>query len=376
MSSLLTRPLKKAADRLISRLASWLPDWDDAVSEPAMPAVSAGRVVAPLNAASLPAAVAAYFEVPVAVPASRLFTLHQVYVSWHAVVFRRLHIFLPSLALRTWKNYYTDSYLLKQWGRLVEPVPEMTLALVHDQWTRTNYYHWMVDGLSRLLLLRAHYPGSTLIMPQPSGSYVEQTARLLGFEKFVYLTEGEVLRAPTLLLPAHVAPPGLHHPGLLCTIRQELTAGLNLEAARPTRRIYVSRARQKVRRLANEEALLAAIQPHGFECVYFEEMSFVEQVQLMRETQVLLGVHGANLVNLLFLPAGSIVLELSNEDKLLKLANANFENLIYYRMCVTLGLPYGFLPCRTAAGQLPSNDADVAADVAAVTHLLQRLLSA
>ena len=330
----------------------------------------------PLNVAFLPAVVAGYFSVPVAIPASKLFTLRNVCISWHAVVFRNLRIFLPSLAIIHWKKHYTDSYLLKQWGRLVMPDPAVahSLALVHDQWTRTNYYHWMVDSLSRLLVLRAHHPDSILVMLEPSASYVQQTARLLGFNNFIYLAEGEVLRAPRLLVPAHIAPPGLHNPVLLRNIKTEIIAGLQLKESKPTRRIYASRARQKVRRLQNESALLEMVAKLGFETVYFEELTMEQQVQLMQETAVLMGVHGANLVNLLFLPESSCVVELFNEDKFLRLGNTNFENLIYYRMSTSLNLGYIGIPCETVLGQQPSNDADISVNLDYMTQMLTQIL--
>ena len=351
----------------------WQPAWQGQAEQVVGEAVTFVPTL-PVNWAELPASLQGYFGEQVSWPGNLLYRLRQVFVSWHAVVFKNLSLFLPALAAPHWQHYYSDSYLLKQWlSKRVTPPQARYLALVHDQWTRNNYYHWMIDALPRLLVLREHYPDAQLIMPVPIASYARQTAELLGFSQFLQLNEAEVVRAATLLVPARVAPLGYHHPALLRQLRQVLTAALIPVAKPPTRRIFASRGRQKYRRLTDEPKILAILARHGFECIYFEDLSFAQQVALLHETEVLMGVHGANLTNLLFMQSGAKVVELFNQDKFLKLANANFENLIYYRLCSSLKLLYLAVPCQTTAGQEPSNDADVELSIAALESVLRHL---
>ncbi len=61
-------------------------------------------------------------------------------------------------------------------------------------------------------------------------------------------------------------------------------------------------ATQSVRRLVNEATIEELLQTYGFETVFFEQLTFLEQVQLMRETKIFMGTHGANMTNLMFLP--------------------------------------------------------------------------
>ncbi|RZK29733.1 MAG: glycosyltransferase family 61 protein [Hymenobacter sp.] len=340
-----------------------------------LPSISNLSPALPANVAQLPPPLAQFFSEKAEWGPRYLHVLQQVCVSWHAVIFKNFRLFLPGLAAPHWEVYYNNSYLLKQWlGSMVSATDSsQPMALVHDQWTRGNYYHWMVDALPRLLALRKFYPDAVVIMPAPMPGYVQQTARLLGFEHFFLLEERQVLNVQTLLVPEHVAPLGYHNPLILRQLRVEITSKLLPANAQPvpTRRIYVSRSRQEVRRLSNEVEVVKLLQLYDFESVYFEELSFTEQVLLMQNTAVLMGVHGANLVNLMFLPAGSHVIELVNEDKFLKLANANFENLIYSRMSSSLDLPYFVIPCRTLSGLPPANNADVEVTLADVEQFLQ-----
>ena len=372
------RLLKRAADQTVRLVGARLPALrPDAAATVPLAAPVRFRPALPRNLEQLPAAFAPIFHEESSLPATHLFALRRVCVSWHAVIFRNLRLFTPALAAPHWKAFYDDSYLLKQWfGKriAVAPTADMPVVLVHDQWTRNNYYHWVVDALPRLLVLRQQHPQALLIMMEPTPAYVRQTAALLGFEQFLFLKENQVLYTPLLLVPERVAPLGHHNPVLLRELRTEITGKLHTAAVGPpTRRIYVSRSRQSVRRLQNEAAVLDLLSRHGFEQVYFEELSFSEQVALMRETAVLMGVHGANLVNLLFLQSGAHVIELLNEEKFTKLGNINFENLIYYRMSASLELPYFAVPCQTAAGQLPSNEADLEVRLADVERVVRQL---
>ena len=64
--------------------------------------------------------------------------------------------------------------------------------------------------------------------------------------------------------------------------------------------------------MANEEALLALLEPHGFEAVQSEQLSLGEQIALFRGATHIVPPHGASLTNLLHARGGS-VLELFQE---------------------------------------------------------------
>ena len=159
-------------------------------------------------------------------------------------------------------------------------------------------------------------------------------------------------------------------------MQQRLVQALCPAAGLPTRRIYASRARATKRRLLNEPALEELLRGLGFEVIVFEDMDFAAQVQLMRKTQLFVGVHGANLLNTLFMQLSSAVVEIMNTQLI---------NLVYNRMTSALGLPYYFVPAESARPPAAAadstgfdadqNDADVRVDAVAVAALLHRLLA-
>ncbi len=343
---------------------------------PAHPTVQ-GHYTLPANSAELPAGLQPLFAAPYRLAPVHVFSLHDVYFTAVGVVFKNLHVFGPSLPDQRVAGLLNRSFLLKQFARLpgVHHTTQPRLVLAHDQWSQ-NYYHWMIDLLPRLLLLPAELRQLPLVLPSFEAGHLLPTLRALGFDNFYRLRDNEIVFAKELLLPERTAVGAFQNPELLRRVQQQLVQALCPAAGPPTRRIYASRARATKRRLLNEPALEELLRGLGFEIIAFEDMDFAAQVQLMRETQLFVGVHGANLVNILFMQPGSAVVEIMNTQLI---------NLVYYRMASALELPYYFVPAestRAPAAADPTgydadqNDADVRVDVGTVAALLHRLLSA
>ncbi|QUS35812.1 glycosyltransferase family 61 protein [Falsirhodobacter algicola] len=83
------------------------------------------------------------------------------------------------------------------------------------------------------------------------------------------------------------------------------------------RRLYIQRRSRRAQRVVNEDLLLERLRPLGFEPVTFEDMSIEDQARTVAGAEFLVGVHGAGISNMLFVPNGCKVIELSNMQTLL-----------------------------------------------------------
>ncbi len=70
-------------------------------------------------------------------------------------------------------------------------------------------------------------------------------------------------------------------------------------ATTPRKRIFVKRNAKK-RVFLNRDEVLSDLRDQGFEDVFLEELSPIEQVALFERAEVVVGAHGAGLANLLF----------------------------------------------------------------------------
>jgi hypothetical protein len=249
-------------------------------------------------------------------------------------------------------------------------------------------------------MIKTLVPECTILVPTPAPAFIGRTLELMGISNMHLLRRryDTALALPKLLIPELIyyfeerENPSFVRKAQLAAgekgsgaspdaplLRQELIVGVREtilshfeKPARPKRRIYASRASQKARRLQNEGQLLPLLEKFGFEVVFFEKLSFDEQLQLMLETEILLGIHGANLVNMLFLPPTALIIELMNE--------AHF-NEAYYLLASSLQLPYYAVPCKMADTRLEAetnkvmrNDADLLVALPQLEQTLQLCL--
>ncbi|MBJ6108283.1 glycosyltransferase family 61 protein [Hymenobacter sp. BT523] len=372
MKARIYRLVKQVSDRGIQVLGGLRGPWTVADGPVLLPAVPAQPVPLPRNADQLPASFRALFGHGIALAERRVHRLRNAVVSWHGVVFQQLRLFLPSVwATPRLPPEFNGTFLLRQWmGRHQDVATPEVVGLVHGPWATGNYYHWMVDTLPRLLLLQGTHPGCPLVLFEPVPAYVRQTAAMFGFERLLPLPPETVANVPELAMPDYPAPSGFQDGALSLAARDRVIEALHLKGFAGERRVYVSRSRQRLRRLLNETAIEPLLRQYGFETVYFEELSFAEQVRLMTETTVLVGVHGANLTNMLFLRPDAAVVELMNNS-----THEAVFNPCYYYLANSLQLHYYCVPCQAAStgDDWQANDSDLVVEYAALQEVLSSL---
>lgn len=365
---MLYRLLKEYVDLGVRILRQITPDWTHTIGQLVLAQEAPIPLSLPRNADKLPTAYLARFRKTVGRDARYLYLLTNVFVSWHGAVFRNLRLFVPSMQPGLDKEL-NGGFLLRQWSKPPLPIAlaaDEVVGLAHVNYAVGNYYHWLIDSLPRLVLLQRYYPGCQLLVPSPVPGYVQQTALMFGFKRLLPLEAGIIAAVPQLVMPDYVAEPGSQNKALLKEVRNTILSALDLVSSPNGRRIYVSRNQQPIRRLLNEESIEPILRQYGFETISFEGMPFADQVRTMREATVLIGVHGANLTNMLFMAPQTIVIELMSD-------NIQVLNDCYYCLSSALGLTYYNLPCQRVVktGEYDINSFDLVVDTEAFQQLLE-----
>jgi capsular polysaccharide biosynthesis protein len=394
MKTFLIEQARKISFFLLTCIARLLPGLRPYRSELVLPA-QVTNVTLPVNFELLPEKFARRFFQKKKINERYIHFFRDVYVNGDAVIFRNLRVYAPSLAWQPYIKWYKSGrFLVRQWLFKIKTVGSSeTAALVYNQWGYENYYHWMIESLPRLLLIQKDYADALIIIPDPAPEFVKTTISLLGFEKTISLpiSEMEILKINNLVFPNlefekaedYVAESNkrqIHNKGtpapfsnngltndLIISVKEKILSHFP-QLPVSTKKIFVSRSRQKFRRLVNEKDLEPILKKYGFEIVYFEEMSFAAQVKLMQETEILLSTHGANLVNILFLPPNAKVIEMVNKD---------FTNDVYYTLASDLDLSYYVIPCHmTDETLIPPGDSIILNDTANFTDQMVALNNA
>ena len=285
-----------------------------------------------------------------------IFLLESYYVSYYGVVFKNFRLFIPSLVHPKWNVQVISSlrtnivsFLLQQWRSNVIKIDndeQNPVAIVYELWSASNYYHWICDSLPRLLLLKKRYQSCTILLPSPVPEYVKLTVSWFGFDNVVEINKECIYSIKFIVIPELTAGVAAQNELMMKQVRSLLmdkyntTRCMELVLTQQKSRFYSSRKSAKFRKITNESEVIKLLQKYDFSVIDFDEYSFLGQIQIMSKADFLIGVHGANLTNMMFM---------KDEAKIIEIMNQEFFNPCYYHLSSSLNMEYNYL-----AGQ-PNN---------------------
>lgn len=220
--------------------------------------------------------------------------------------------------------------------------PELDRAWwILEQWN-CNYSHWLQWHLPKIEWIRQQGGADRILLPRHNRiePVVRSSVRLLGVDPNACpVFRHEILRVGALSF----LNMDDYRPGLLQAVRDRILPAGGTRRS-PFRKVFISRSKALWRRIANEEECWRILEPLGYERVCMEDLGFEEQVARMRETTVLLSVHGTGLANMLFATPGCHVVEIMDPA---------FPNPQFYALASALGHPYWLLEGRAVGDQKP-----------------------
>lgn len=258
---------------------------------------------------------------------------------------------------------------------------------ITDDWC-SNYYHWMCDALPRLELAAMHcdLQSMTLLLPAQLRrmKFVAESLRTYGLKEVRFLHRFERIRCRDLTMPSHVASCGNVRHTMIQALRKRflnqistgeatnasLAAGMTLASGSPieTSRIYVSRCNAKRRRIENEQDILPVLAEHGFRTVVAEDLSWTEQLEIFSQAHCVVTNHGAGLTNMLMMPPGSKVLEITGDE--------TFSVPCFHSLAAASQLDYWYLIADKANARKSSHDGHLRVAPSTLGRTLTEMLQA
>jgi hypothetical protein len=265
-----------------------------------------------------------------------IFVLKNASVTNSGIVTNGFKMFIPALPHPIFRISFGFRYILKQKifysSRRLDD--KKKYVLIFDLWSKNNYYHWVIDSLSRLYNIKKKMTDFIVLLPEKSPGFINETLALFDIKNIEYIGEKEFIKVPDLYIQNYTAGSGRQNPLAVNRVREFVLNRVNTGIGKKF--IYVSRANQKTRRVNNENEIIAIVKEYGFEIVFFENINFEDQVSLMRNVKCLITSHGANLTNILFMPKGAKVFELIRADK---------PNFCYWSLASSIGINYYYQLC-------------------------------
>ena len=233
-----------------------------------------------------------------------------------------------------------------------------------DNWSM-NFYHWNSESLPRLISCLEYLEDHPVLLPSEFKGlkFVEESLEILGvkplyFDRKVNYVVGELI---TVNKAGYVID---FQESAILKLREKIWSNFAFKKA--TRKIYISRENAAHRKVLNEKEVIKKLKSKGFEIVYFEHLTVREQIEIMMETKILVGLHGAGLVNMLYMPKNGKVLEFRNENDSWVLSQS------FYSLASFLGHDYYYTDNEATRAQ--TGFADFKIDLEKLDRVLVDLL--
>lgn len=185
-----------------------------------------------------------------------------------------------------------------------------------------NYYHWMTDNLTRLMIRELLPEPTRILIPRGTHGFIRETLEMLGLTEIAETPDAHCLRPERFYFCSPVSMSGVWNPCGFNWLRKRFAPHLADEAIGAP--VFLTR-KGGTRIPENIAAIEKQFSDHGFRIVDCAKLSVKEQLAMASSAPAVAGLHGAAMTNLLWARPGTPVLELFQSGYL----NACYEQIAF-----------------------------------------------
>ena len=220
---------------------------------------------------------------------------------------------------------------LFQWG--IQEVMRRAITIDCDApicpMPNIGYYHDLFEGLIRVVKARHTFKNVKVLVAECRPRYIDEMLSAIGVQNDQIIEASSPVLVRSAVLIPRWADSGENLKEDVIELRDSLRTRLS-DALPSDDKIYISRIKSR-RPLANERGIEKILASKGFKVVYFEDISFRKQLQIIYAAKVIVAPHGAALANIIVAKRGAKVIELMTQD---------YANSCYGHIASSLGLDY------------------------------------
>ncbi len=202
-----------------------------------------------------------------------------------------------------------------------------------------NHYHWLIEILGRLALLEMHNIEYDWLYVQNNTPMMQKTLELWGIDpkKIISPTSSNTfsIQADQVILPSFLICTDIGfafaHPYTTNYVKNKLVNAVLAKNIHHSfsKNVFISR-QDTHRRITNEDNIFNALKNYGFERYELSKLSLEDQILLFNNAEIVIGEHGAGLVNIIFCKSNTRIIEIFQALK----------TVCFWSISNTLGLNY------------------------------------
>lgn len=203
-----------------------------------------------------------------------------------------------------------------------------------------NWYHWLLQVLPRLIILKAsHIQFDRIYINNLQFDWQKKALDIflqqldIPQDKLLIINGDCVIQAETLIVPSvpFIPSKGMPFPMWLKAALRRFFNATETATTSP-KMLYISRKNASSRRIKNEDALTKQLKDLGFEIVFLENLTPQQQAQLFHNARLVVGPHGSGFANLVFSKPGMKLIEIDH--------GATPPRDLFKRLSEMLGIDY------------------------------------
>lgn len=179
------------------------------------------------------------------------------------------------------------------------------------------FLHWWIDVATRvyLALNSPELDGLKFILPAETNSFQKDALAALGIpENRIYTPSNDIERIKKIHFPGSTQSGSRSatsvDPNVLAAAKAARRSVLPDGPSSRGTRLYVSRRNDSTRRIRNETEVESTLSRLGFSIICPEDLPFAETVETFAEAELVVGVTGDGLANIVFCDPGTTVVEI------------------------------------------------------------------
>jgi capsular polysaccharide biosynthesis protein len=261
------------------------------------------------------------------------------------------------------------------------PIGDGQSCFIVSNQRNANYCRWWLDQVSKYFIFdaaRELHSTPASAMRYISGqvtSFQKDTLSALDLSRKTEFPEADLLHGDFYITSGLTYAGGQNISEKVRSFRRfvldRLDASSATSSALPShRRIYISRAKTRMRRMLNEDELAPILDRHGFVTLALEDLSVAEQISLFRTAEVVVSPHGAGLTNVMFCRPGARILEI--------FPRGGLHSSSFMRLATLCELGYGYLCGETVQNRWSAtnpNNADIVCPIKPFQEAIATLIA-
>lgn len=190
---------------------------------------------------------------------------------------------------------------------------EICTSIIHLPWAKSSNFHWFIDCLSRIYLLKNYFKNEiTILVSEKIKKFQLETLKFCIPKnwKIRMIKDNQVYKIERFIFPSFL---NSHLSGYLDLrviefIKSKIIEGYNIEKKNTKKeKIFISRNKANKRKILNENKLHDILKKYNFKIIFSEDLKYKEQVELFYQSKIIISAHGAGLTNILFSEEATVI---------------------------------------------------------------------